>query len=65
MKRYRWHRQDGLLDEDGKQILVMLPTNCTRKFLHMAGKELANKLNTIEQGKEAARRYRQAQGGEG
>lgn len=50
MTWYRWTR-DGMVDETGKQILVLLPVNCTKRFLAMAGKEMVNKLNTIEQSK--------------
>ena len=54
MTRYKFYRHAGLVDEEGKIILHLVPVGCTKKFREMAGKELANKLNGIEQGKEAA-----------
>lgn len=54
MTRFKYDRHRGLVDEFGNQILILMAANCSKKFLSMAGKELANKLNTIEQGKERA-----------
>ena len=54
MTRYKFDRHAGLVDEEGKIILQLVPVGCSKKFREMAGKELANKLNTIEQGKELA-----------
>lgn len=50
MKQYKYHPKDGLVDETGKQLLVLLPSNCSRKFCATAGKLLANTLNNIERG---------------
>jgi hypothetical protein len=52
--RYKFDRHAGLVDLEGKIILQIVPVGCTKKFRETAGKELANKLNGIEQGKEAA-----------
>ena len=57
MTRYKFDRHVGLVDEEGKIILQLVPVGCSKKFREMAGKELANKLNTIEQGKEAVARH--------
>lgn len=54
--RYKFERGTGLVDLEGKVILQLVPVSCSKKFRDMAGKELANKLNGIEQGKEAAMR---------
>jgi len=54
--RYKFERGTGLVDLEGKVILQLVPVSCSKKFRDMAGKELANKLNGIEQGKEAAAR---------
>ena len=49
MKRYIWDKRDGLLDADtGQQVLQLVANYCTNKFRNMAGKELAEKLNSIE-----------------
>ena len=52
--RYKFDRHRGLVDDFGNCILTLVPVGCSKKFRDMAGKELANKLNGIEQGKEAA-----------
>ena len=52
--RYEYATKFGvgfLTDEDGNRIIQLMPVSCTKSFLKMAGKELANKLNTIEQSK--------------
>lgn len=54
MTRYKFDRHAGLVDESGKIILQLVAIGCSRSFRETAGKELANKLNGIEQGKEAA-----------
>ena len=51
MTIYKWNDRDGLIDESGKVIIQFLIVGCSRKFRRMAGKELAEKLNTIERGK--------------
>jgi len=52
MSYYKWDKKDGLFDMDsGIQVLQIVASNCTNKFRNIAGKELANKLNTIEQSK--------------
>lgn len=43
--------KNSLEDETGKQILVMLPTYCSRKRLNEICKITANVLNNIERGK--------------
>ena len=48
--RYKANK-GSLEDEQGNQILVMLPTHCTRKRLNEICKILANVLNNIERGK--------------
>lgn len=53
---YKFDRHSGIVDIEGKILLQLVPVSCSKKFREMAGKELANKLNTIEQGKEAAMR---------
>lgn len=56
MTRYKFDRGGHLIDQDGNVLLTVMATGCSRKFRDMAGKEMANKLNGIEQGKEAAAR---------
>lgn len=46
--------KNSLVDESGNQILVMLPTHCSRKRLLEICKITANVLNNIERGKESA-----------
>lgn len=43
--------KNSLEDETGQQILVMLPTHCSKKRLNEICKILANVLNNIERGK--------------
>jgi len=43
-----------LASEPEVLLIELVAHHCTRSFLHRAGKELANKLNTIRQGEEAA-----------
>lgn len=52
MTRYRFNRHEGLVDDMGNCILKLVGVGCTESFRVKAGKELANKLNTIEQSKE-------------
>ena len=48
MSYVKWNKRDGIVDaETGKQLLQLIATGATKKFRDMAGKELANKLNTI------------------
>lgn len=56
MTRYKFDKHAGLVDDTGKCILQLVPVCCTNSFRVTAGKELANKLNGIEQGKEASKR---------
>lgn len=56
MTRYKFDKHAGLVDEEGKCILQIVAVGCSKSFRVTAGKELANKLNGIEQGKEAAAR---------
>jgi hypothetical protein len=44
-------RKNSLEDDHGNQILVMLPTYCSRKRVIEICKITANVLNNIEQGK--------------
>lgn len=56
--RVKQYKANGgsLEDADtGEQILVMLPTCCTKKRLREIVKLTANMLNNIERGKEAAK----------
>jgi len=48
---YKWHKRDGLTDEQGNQLIQFCATGATAKFRHMAGKILANQLNNMERGK--------------
>ena len=48
--------KNSLEDETGKQILVMLPTCCSRKRAIEICKITANILNNIERGKQSARK---------
>jgi hypothetical protein len=54
--RYKFDEHAGLTDEDGHQILQLVASGCTKAFRRMAGKELANKLNGIEQSDENNKR---------
>ena len=56
VKTYAYDAQSGLL-ENGVLVLQLVGIGCSAKFVRMAYKELVNKLNGIEQGKEAARKY--------
>lgn len=60
--RYKWDKKQGLLDDQGCQVLQIVSSNCSHKFRNMAGKELANKLNTIEQAKNIQRRSTDSEG---
>ncbi len=51
MKQYKYKKGSGLVDETGRQVLVMLPSSCSKAFLITCYKLLAEKLNTIERGK--------------
>ena len=42
--------KNSLVDENGNQILVMLPTHCSRKRVMEICKITANVLNNIERG---------------
>jgi len=55
MKEYRWHKQSGIIDEDGSQILQIVASHCTKKFRHKAGSLLAERLNVVERGEEYRR----------
>jgi hypothetical protein len=58
----RYKANGGSLEDDtGKQILVMLPANCSKKRLREIVKLTANMLNNIECGKEAAALWKQRQ----
>jgi len=48
--------KNSLLDEEGNQILVMLPTNCSRKRVIEICKITANILNNIERSKESVKK---------
>lgn len=54
MTRYQFDRHAGLVDDTGKVIIQLVAVGCSKSFRATAGKELANKLNGIEQGKEAS-----------
>lgn len=60
----RYKANGGSLEnaETGEQILVMLPTNCSKKRLREIVKVTANALNGIEQGKDAAALAKQRRG---
>jgi len=47
--------KNSLVDEEDNQILVMLPTHCSRKRAIEICKITANVLNNIERGKDAAK----------
>jgi len=56
---YKWHKEYGLIDAaTERQVLQILPSNCTKKFRNMAGKELAERLNVIERSKRLRARKR-------
>jgi hypothetical protein len=55
---YRWHRQQGVVDADGRQVMQLV--GGTNKFRNICGKLLVEKLNSIERGKEANRRREEA-----
>ena len=57
MSEYRWHRQDGVLDNDGRQVLQIIAVSCTKKFRHKAGSLLVEKLNVVERGDEYRRKH--------
>jgi hypothetical protein len=61
--RYKFDEHAGLTDEDGHRILQLVASGCTKAFRRMAGKELANKLNGIEQSKEATKTRVEKYGG--
>ena len=54
--RYKFDKNVGLVDIEGKVILQLVAVGCSKSFRNTAGKELANKLNGIEQSKEAVER---------
>jgi len=56
MTRYKFDKRSGLVDDEGKIVLQLVAVGCSQSFRVTAGKELANKLNGVEQGKEAALR---------
>src|SRR3990167_9346274 len=55
--RYKWNKKDGLCDENGRQLIQFCATGASKKFRDMAGKVLANQLNNMELGKEAAKQH--------
>ena len=54
MKHYKFDTKQGILDELGNQVLVLIRTNCTKKFRNLAGRLLAERLNVMEQAREHA-----------
>lgn len=46
----------SILDSNGKQLIVLLASNCTNKFRDMAGKNLVNILNSQARGMELSKR---------
>lgn len=42
------YKRGGLYDQDGRQLLVLVPSNCSQRFRDEAGKLLAAQLNAIE-----------------
>ena len=48
---YKWDKNLGLVDQDGRQIMQCMPVNCSHKFRNTAGKLMVEKLNSIERAK--------------
>ena len=56
MKHYLFDKVNGVLDEDGAQVLQIVKNHCSEKFRVIAGRELAEKLNAIERAKGRVRK---------
>ena len=54
MKTYKAIRNSVYDSDTGKQVLVLVVSNCSHKFARTATKELVNILNSIERGKACA-----------
>ena len=57
MGEVKWNKKDGIVDaRTGTQLLQILASNCSQKYRDMAGKELANKLNSVVRGRSLAKK---------